>query len=82
MVVLERSLVRTLKALNFPYSQNDSLKNQRKFSKMSFSYSNKENYQQVLLLLFIDDYSKVKLRIILRKNLLLAMPASISTQKR
>ena len=47
---------------------------------MNFSYSNKENYQQVLLLLS-SMVIIVKLRIILRLNKLLAMPASVSTKK-
>jgi len=48
---------------------------------MSLSFPNKENLPASAFALIIDGYSKVKLRIILRLNKLLAMPASVSIKK-
>jgi hypothetical protein len=48
---------------------------------MSLSFPNKENLPASAFALIIDSYSKVKVKVIVRANLLLAMPASVSTKK-
>jgi len=48
---------------------------------MSLSFPNKENLPASAFALIIDGYSKVKVKVIVRANLLLAMPASVSTKK-
>ena len=80
MVILERSLVQTLKALNLPYSENEILKIKEDLKNELQLFKQRELPTSAFALI-IDGYSKVKLRIILRLNKLLAMPASVSTKK-
>ena len=81
MVILERSLVQTLKALNLPYSENEILKIKEDLKNELQLFKQRELPTSAFALI-IDGYSEVKLRTILRLNKLLAMPASVSTQER
>jgi len=79
MVILEYSLVQTLKALNLLYSENEilkikeDLKNELEFPR-----------QRELTCKCVCSYHrwlfKSEVKVIVRANLLLAMPASVSTK--
>ena len=81
MVILERSLIQTLKALNLPYSENEILKIKEDLKNELQLFKQRELLTSAFALI-IDGYSEVKLRTILKANMLLVMPASVSTQER
>ena len=80
MVIVEHSLVQTLKALNLPYSENEilkikeDLKNELEFPKQ----------RELTCKCFCSHHRwlfKSEVKVIVKANLLLAMPASVSTKK-
>jgi len=81
MVILERSLVQTLKALNLPYSENEILKIKEDL-KNELQFPKQRELPTSAFALIIDGYSEVKLKIVLKLNRLLVMLFLVSIQER